>query len=70
LKNRSYEYFLIIHTGMKPPKMNNVNSMPKKNVIENMINLITQHSYFDRNHYYQSGVQFTSLNHYGTLKVK
>jgi hypothetical protein len=22
------------------------------------------------NHYYQSGVQFTSLNHYGTLKVK
>jgi hypothetical protein len=21
-------------------------------------------------HYYQSGVQFTSLNHYGTLKVK
>jgi hypothetical protein len=22
------------------------------------------------NHYYKSGVQFTSLNHYGTLKVK
>jgi hypothetical protein len=21
-------------------------------------------------HYYQNGVQFTSLNHYGTLKVK
>jgi hypothetical protein len=22
------------------------------------------------NHYYQNGVQFTSLNHYGTFKVK
>jgi hypothetical protein len=23
-----------------------------------------------RKHYYQSGVQFTNLNHYGTLKMK
>jgi len=48
LKNRSYEYFLIIHTGMKPPKMNNASSTPKKNVIKSMINSITQHSYFDK----------------------
>jgi hypothetical protein len=33
---------------MKPLEMDNASSMPKFFYIENMINLITQHSYFDK----------------------
>jgi hypothetical protein len=38
--------------------------------IQNGGNFSLSHSKDVNYHYYQSGVQFTSLNHYGTLKVK
>jgi len=30
LKNRSYEYFISIHTNMKPLEINNASAQPKK----------------------------------------
>jgi hypothetical protein len=37
----------------------------------NDLNFFIMLTYANMNmQYYQSGVQFTSLNHYGTLKVK